>query len=60
MTQKKKRGLLSWLGFGEEEQTKANQETIEEGAVVEGQEEEALEPRQMKSLRSSSRSRKLP
>ncbi|MEL0610901.1 signal recognition particle-docking protein FtsY [Vibrio echinoideorum] len=42
MTEKKKRGLLSWLGFGEEEQSpktqnEANVENVEEQTEVESQ-----------------------
>ncbi|MCF7506751.1 signal recognition particle-docking protein FtsY [Vibrio sp. L3-7] len=50
MTEKKKRGLLSWLGFGEEEQSpktqnEANVESVEEQTEVESQVEvEQAEP----------------
>ncbi|MEZ9567030.1 signal recognition particle-docking protein FtsY, partial [Vibrio artabrorum] len=42
MTEKKKRGLLSWLGFGEEEQSpktqnEANVENVEDQTEVESQ-----------------------
>lgn len=48
MTEKKKRGLLSWLGFGEEEQSpktqnEANVENVEDQTEVESQ-VEAVEP----------------
>ncbi|MFV8462858.1 signal recognition particle-docking protein FtsY [Vibrio campbellii] len=48
MTEKKKRGLLSWLGFGEEEQSpktqnEANVENVEDQTEVESQ-VEAAEP----------------
>ncbi|MFA0107380.1 signal recognition particle-docking protein FtsY, partial [Vibrio splendidus] len=42
MTEKKKRGLLSWLGFGDEEQSpktqnEANVENVEDQTEVESQ-----------------------
>ncbi|WP_439146576.1 signal recognition particle-docking protein FtsY [Vibrio sp.] len=48
MTEKKKRGLLSWLGFGEEEQSpktqnEANVENVEEQTEVESQVEAEAE-----------------
>ncbi|MEX3071708.1 signal recognition particle-docking protein FtsY [Vibrio alginolyticus] len=46
MTEKKKRGLLSWLGFGDEEQSPkpTTEETVKEEAVKESAEEQQVEP----------------
>ncbi|WP_299692014.1 signal recognition particle-docking protein FtsY [uncultured Vibrio sp.] len=65
MTEKKKRGLLSWLGFGEEEQSpktqnEANVENVEEQTEVESQveaeqvvpEAEIAKPTESKSVES--------
>lgn len=43
MTEKKKRGLLSWLGFGEEEQTKATQHQATSSQSGEEQEPQLVE-----------------
>ncbi|EGR2797809.1 signal recognition particle-docking protein FtsY [Vibrio navarrensis] len=43
MTEKKKRGLLSWLGFGEEEQTKATQHQATPSQSGEEQEPQLVE-----------------
>lgn len=43
MTEKKKRGLLSWLGFGEEEQTKATQHQATSSQSAEEQEPQLVE-----------------
>ncbi|MBG0757241.1 signal recognition particle-docking protein FtsY [Vibrio cidicii] len=43
MTEKKKRGLLSWLGFGEEEQTKATQHQATSSQSGEVQEPQLVE-----------------
>ncbi|WP_436322831.1 signal recognition particle-docking protein FtsY [Vibrio cidicii] len=43
MTEKKKRGLLSWLGFGEEEQTKATQHQATPSQSAEEQEPQLVE-----------------
>ncbi|MBE4586252.1 signal recognition particle-docking protein FtsY [Vibrio navarrensis] len=43
MTEKKKRGLLSWLGFGEEEQTKATQQQATPSQSGEEQEPQLVE-----------------
>ncbi|MEZ9269511.1 signal recognition particle-docking protein FtsY, partial [Vibrio splendidus] len=48
MTEKKKRGLLSWLGFGDEEQSpktqnEANVENVEDQTEVESQVEAEAE-----------------
>ncbi|EJL6396435.1 signal recognition particle-docking protein FtsY [Vibrio navarrensis] len=45
MTEKKKRGLLSWLGFGEEEQTKATQHQATPSQSGEEQEPQLVEKR---------------
>lgn len=45
MTEKKKRGLLSWLGFGEEEQTKATQHQATPSQSAEEQEPQLVEKR---------------
>lgn len=45
MTEKKKRGLLSWLGFGEEEQTKATQHQATPSQSAEVQEPQLVEER---------------
>ncbi|PHN83075.1 signal recognition particle-docking protein FtsY [Vibrio splendidus] len=60
MTEKKKRGLLSWLGFGEEEQSpktqnEANVENVEEQTEVESQveaEAEIAKPTETQSVES--------
>ncbi|PMG95529.1 signal recognition particle-docking protein FtsY [Vibrio lentus] len=58
MTEKKKRGLLSWLGFGEEEQSpktqnEANVENVEEQTEVESQvEAEVAKPTETQSVES--------
>ncbi|MEZ9644638.1 signal recognition particle-docking protein FtsY [Vibrio sp. 10N.261.52.C2] len=60
MTEKKKRGLLSWLGFGEEEQSpktqnEANVESVEDQTEVESQveaEQVAPEAEQVKPTES--------
>ncbi|MEZ9292199.1 signal recognition particle-docking protein FtsY [Vibrio lentus] len=60
MTEKKKRGLLSWLGFGEEEQSpkiqnEANVENVEEQTEVESQveaEAEVAKPTETQSAES--------
>ncbi|MFA0260093.1 signal recognition particle-docking protein FtsY [Vibrio cyclitrophicus] len=60
MTEKKKRGLLSWLGFGEEEQSpktqnEANVENVEDQTEVESQveaEQVAPEAEQAKPIES--------
>ncbi|MCL4118106.1 UNVERIFIED_CONTAM: hypothetical protein GTU68_008379 [Idotea baltica] len=60
MTEKKKRGLLSWLGFGEEEQSpktqnEANVENVEEQTEVESQveaEAEVAKPTETLSVES--------
>ncbi|MEZ8154334.1 signal recognition particle-docking protein FtsY [Vibrio splendidus] len=63
MTEKKKRGLLSWLGFGDEEQSpktqnEANVENVEDQTEVESQVEaeqvapEAAKPTESKSVES--------
>ncbi|MCX2760600.1 signal recognition particle-docking protein FtsY [Vibrio sp. Sgm 22] len=62
MTEKKKRGLLSWLGFGEEEQSpktqnEANVENVEDQTEVESQveaEQVAPEAEQAKPIESKS------
>ncbi|OBT13128.1 signal recognition particle-docking protein FtsY [Vibrio cyclitrophicus] len=62
MTEKKKRGLLSWLGFGEEEQSpktqnEANVENVEDQTEVESQveaEQVAPEAEQAKPIESES------
>ncbi|MEZ8862673.1 signal recognition particle-docking protein FtsY [Vibrio sp. 10N.247.311.51] len=62
MTEKKKRGLLSWLGFGEEEQSpktqnEANVENVEDQTEVESQveaEQVAPEAEQAKPTESKS------
>ena len=62
MTEKKKRGLLSWLGFGEEEQSpktqnEANVESVEDQTEVESQveaEQVAPEAEQAKPIESKS------
>ncbi|MCV6004028.1 signal recognition particle-docking protein FtsY, partial [Escherichia coli] len=45
MTEKKKRGLLSWLGFGDEEQSPKpkTEETVKEEAVEAPSEEQQTE-----------------
>lgn len=43
MTEKKKRGLLSWLGFGEEDQTKATQHQATPSQSAEEQEPQLVE-----------------
>ncbi|MDG2683645.1 signal recognition particle-docking protein FtsY, partial [Vibrio parahaemolyticus] len=45
MTEKKKRGLLSWLGFGDEEQSPKpkTEETVTEEAVEAPSEEQQTE-----------------
>ncbi|MBE4607573.1 signal recognition particle-docking protein FtsY [Vibrio navarrensis] len=45
MTEKKKRGLLSWLGFGEEDQTKATQYQATPSQSGEEQEPQLVEKR---------------
>ncbi|MEZ9242620.1 signal recognition particle-docking protein FtsY [Vibrio lentus] len=60
MTEKKKRGLLSWLGFGEEDQSpktqnEANVENVEEQTEVESQveaEAEVAKPTETQSVES--------
>ncbi|ARP36945.1 signal recognition particle-docking protein FtsY [Vibrio syngnathi] len=60
MTEKKKRGLLSWLGFGEEEQSpktqnEANVENVEDQTEVESQveaEAEVVKSTESKSVES--------
>ncbi|OEE61396.1 signal recognition particle-docking protein FtsY [Vibrio splendidus] len=58
MTEKKKRGLLSWLGFGDEEQSpktqnEANVENVEDQTEVESQvEAEQAKPTESKSVES--------
>ncbi|MEZ9688231.1 signal recognition particle-docking protein FtsY, partial [Vibrio splendidus] len=60
MTEKKKRGLLSWLGFGEEEQSPktqndANVENVEDQTEVEAQvevEAEVAKPTEIQSVES--------
>ncbi|MEZ9449736.1 signal recognition particle-docking protein FtsY [Vibrio splendidus] len=67
MTEKKKRGLLSWLGFGDEEQSpktqnEANVENVEDQTEVESQveaepvapEAEQAKPTESKSVESKS------
>ncbi|MBE3658392.1 signal recognition particle-docking protein FtsY [Vibrio navarrensis] len=50
MTEKKKRGLLSWLGFGEEEQTKPTQHQATPSQSGEEQEPQLVEERLSDSL----------
>ncbi len=55
MTEKKKRGLLSWLGFGDDDQAKQpeqEQQVVEETQpeVVQEQEETVAEPEQENTL----------
>ncbi|MEZ9201389.1 signal recognition particle-docking protein FtsY, partial [Vibrio splendidus] len=58
MTEKKKRGLLSWLGFGDEEQSpktqnEANVENVEDQTEVESQvEAEVAKPTEPQSVES--------
>ncbi|MBT9243835.1 signal recognition particle-docking protein FtsY [Vibrio splendidus] len=62
MTEKKKRGLLSWLGFGDEEQSpktqnEANVENVEDQTEVESQveaEAEVAKPTEPQSVESKS------
>ncbi|AZL85976.1 MULTISPECIES: signal recognition particle-docking protein FtsY [Aliivibrio] len=51
MTGKKKRGLLSWLGFGDEE--KAEQPTVEQQSVEESTDESVIEDVQIEQLKEN-------